>query len=524
MKNRLITGIYNLKQLFIATMLGGPIVAGSVIAFNIWAQKQRLKASLAFILGFFLEIILIFIAYMISVHYLDLLPGKMKILEALSLIIMLNCTIAYYSRFYFQRKIKLNEFLFPVINQELHHQRKSYPLFIISVLSFFTVIAIPPYFIPVLLLYLLPHFYGYILISKTFFNSKIVKYIKALIVLLACFLPLVFTIHWLLRKQTLFSEYLYYYLAIYNVALLYLLLIIGSFEILKLLNKLFIKLTSFEKLQRKPVVLVLILFSIITASGFTFYGYYVNNKPVINKYSITLPRKTSKLDDLKVICVADIHLKNLTSNLFLERLVGKIKETQPDLLVLPGDLIEAYDNTMKEEKLKKFQELFKEIKPRYGIYSSPGNHDNFAMEQFYKNTNIICLPDSVTEIEDKILLIGLKYRDNHEIRLLDSLLNYNTKNLPVILLDHVPYCLDNSVKNNIDIQFSGHTHNGQLWPFNYLAEAVYDLSWGYKKIKNTHFFVTCGVQDGFLPAPQNISLPIRTGSVSEIMEVDIKFK
>lgn len=522
MENKFITGLYNLKQFFIATMLGGPIMSGSVIALNIWAQNQRLKAMLAFLSGILFEIVLIFFAYLISFHFLDFLSKKMGIWFGLSFLFILNSLFAFYGRLYFKKKKKVSEILFPLINPELHHKRESYPLFIISVFCFFSIIAIPPYYFPVFLLYLSPHFYAYIVISKAFFNSKIAKIIRFAIVLLACFLPLAFTIHWLLRKQTLFSEYIHFYLVIYCVVLLYLLLIIGGFRILLLLNKA-IKLFSLKDLQKKTVVLASLLFSIIFASGLTFYGYYTNDNPVINKYSITIAKKTSELNHLKVLCVADIHLKNLTANLFLEKLVVRIKEAKPDILLMPGDIIEAYVN-IEEGKVKKFQELFNEIKPKYGIYSSQGNHDDLRMTQFYRKMKIIQLADSAVEIENKIFLIGLKYRGNHEIRPVDSLLQYNTKRLPVILLDHAPYCLKNSLQNNIDIQLSGHTHNGQLWPFNYFAEAIYDLAWGYKKIENTHVFVTCGVQDGLLPLRQNAGIPIRTGSVSEIMEITIEFR
>jgi predicted MPP superfamily phosphohydrolase len=91
-------------------------------------------------------------------------------------------------------------------------------------------------------------------------------------------------------------------------------------------------------------------------------------------------------------------------------------------------------------------------------------------------------------------------------------------------MDHAPYCLEEAYKNKIDVQFSGHTHYGQIWPLNYFTKAVYDIAWGYKKIDSTHFFVSCGVQDAILPGRQDLSIPVRIGSVSEIMEIDIAFK
>ncbi len=74
------------------------------------------------------------------------------------------------------------------------------------------------------------------------------------------------------------------------------------------------------------------------------------------------------------------------------------------------------------------------------------------------------------------------------------------------------------------MQFSGHTHYGQIWPLNWITDAMYEMAWGYKKTGNTHLFVTRGAQDALLPGRQDFSVPVRTGSVSEIMEIDIKFK
>jgi len=66
------------------------------------------------------------------------------------------------------------------------------------------------------------------------------------------------------------------------------------------------------------------------------------------------------------------------------------------------------------------------------------------------------------------------------------------------------------------VQLSGHTHNGQLFPINYIIKSMYDLSWGYMKKGNTHFFVTSGLQ---LWGP-----PVRTAGKAEIMVINIGFQ
>jgi len=88
--------------------------------------------------------------------------------------------------------------------------------------------------------------------------------------------------------------------------------------------------------------------------------------------------------------------------------------------------------------------------------------------------------------------------------------------LPVILLYHRPVGFDQLSHSKIDIQLSGHSHDGQIWPFNYITRLVYKLSHGYRKFNNTNVFVTGGAQ-GWGP-------PVRVGGHSEIMEINVDFK
>jgi hypothetical protein len=75
--------------------------------------------------------------------------------------------------------------------------------------------------------------------------------------------------------------------------------------------------------------------------------------------------------------------------------------------------------------------------------------------------------------------------------------------------------LEDAAEHGIDLQLSGHTHHGQLWPFNYITEAVYELSWGYLKKGNTQYYVSCGV-GGWGP-------PMRSGNSPEIVNLKIQF-
>ncbi len=321
--------------------------------------------------------------------------------------------------------------------------------------------------------------------------------------------------------------YLNLVIGYYTIFIFYVFLIILSVHILLLINRL-IRIVPDNILKNKTFLLAAIYFTIVCGVSILVIGTHINNNPVISKYYITVHKKSSTLNSLKVISVSDLHLKNITSRLFLKKLVERVRSEEPDIIFLPGDIVETYGNT-NEEKLNEFIEILKDIKANDGIYSVRGNHDlpgrNVTDKiDFNKRLGITIMSDSLIELENKISIIGLKYRGNNEKRPIDSLLKFRTKDLPVILLDHAPYCLGETSRNNIDVQLSGHTHNGQIWPLNYITDAEYDIAWGYKKYNNTHLFVSCGVQDAIMPGHQDLSIPVRTGSVSEILEINIEFK
>jgi predicted MPP superfamily phosphohydrolase len=126
------------------------------------------------------------------------------------------------------------------------------------------------------------------------------------------------------------------------------------------------------------------------------------------------------------------------------------------------------------------------------------------------------LADTFVVIDNSFCLVGRNDRRSKNRKPIDELLDNISDHLPVIVLDHRPTDIQPVSKHGVDIQLSGHTHNGQLFPFNYIIKNIYELVWGYKKIRDTHFFVTSGIQ-GWGP-------PVRTTGNSEIMVINVDFK
>jgi predicted MPP superfamily phosphohydrolase len=135
--------------------------------------------------------------------------------------------------------------------------------------------------------------------------------------------------------------------------------------------------------------------------------------------------------------------------------------------------------------------------------------------------NIQLLNDTAVLIENSFYLVGredisISQFTQQKRKELSAIIEDVDKSKPMILLDHQPYKLDQAEKNGIDLQLSGHTHHGQLWPFNFITKAVYELSHGYKQKGTTHYYVSCGI-GGWGP-------PMRTNSRPEIVSIKMHFK
>ena len=535
-ENPVKSGLYSPKQLFITATIGGPAIAGFIIASNLWAREKKLLAIIpvipGLVLGFAIVLLLDSIAHFWGSNYPQIMPSPvLRHIVALSLYFLFLTLSALLIRFILNWKIKMKAFIFPETKATVFHTRKIYPVIIISIIFLLTILTFNIYLFSALPFYLFTHFYCYNLIHKAFGNIKIVKPLLVSIVILACLLPFIDATGQILyvygNLKLLFFTYLNLIIGYYTIFVFYVFLFILGLHILLLINR-FIRIVPDNILKNKTFVLAAIFFTIVCGISILVIGTHINNNPVISKYYITIPKKSSKINSLKVISVSDLHLKNITSRLFLKKLVKRVRSAEPDIIFLPGDIVETYGNT-NAVKLNEFIEILKDIKSNNGIFAVGGNHDlpdrNVADKiDFNKRLGITMMSDSLIELENKIYIIGLKYRGKNEKRPIDSLLKFRTKDIPVILLDHAPYCLGETSRNHIDVQLSGHTHYGQIWPLNYVTDAVYDVAWGYKKSNNTHLFVSCGVQDAIMPGYQDLSIPVRTGSVSEIMEINIEFK
>jgi predicted MPP superfamily phosphohydrolase len=258
---------------------------------------------------------------------------------------------------------------------------------------------------------------------------------------------------------------------------------------------------------------VLVIFvGILMTSG---YVNYLNKKKVELNLEIDKIRQTDK--SIKMVAISDLHLGYGISTKEFSKWVKLINKEEPDVLLIAGDVI---DNSVKPLFEKNYAEIFSEIKTKYGIFMIPGNHEYIAginkSIEFLTKAGIIVLKDSVTLVNNEFYIVGRDDRSNPQRKSLSEITDSLDKSKPIIVLDHQPFNLDEIAKNNIDLQISGHTHAGQIFPITLITKAMYELSYGYMKKENSHIYVTSGI--GLWGGK------FRIGSRSELVIIDIKDK
>lgn len=281
---------------------------------------------------------------------------------------------------------------------------------------------------------------------------------------------------------------------------------------------------DYESIKQITAVFVVCIVGIVV-----FAGFLNARAPRIRTLDIAIPKFNPGRKTFTIAMASDIHLGTIISTKRLNRIITKINALNPDIVLLPGDV---FDEDIGPVIRKNLGDHLRQIQSRFGVFAITGNHEYIggvdAACDYMEKHGVRVLRDEIITIDKSIHLIGREDRSiagfsGKSRKSLEELIAGITdnptskidKNNPIILMDHQPFHLEEAVQNGVDLQLSGHTHHGQLWPFNFITKRVYELSWGYKKKENTHFYVSCGVGTW--------GPPIRTGNRPEIIHIQLTF-
>jgi predicted MPP superfamily phosphohydrolase len=302
--------------------------------------------------------------------------------------------------------------------------------------------------------------------------------------------------------------------------LLFLFLSVLIIDMLRLLNHILPYFPEWILLNTEKVK----FYTTVLIASFVFLlnlGGYINTLfPKVQVLNLTIEKPLSHFRSITIAMVSDIHMGTLIGKGRLEKMVCRINEIKPDLVILAGDLLDEIQEPIFRHDIGA---PLRNLKAVNGIYGITGNHEYIGGVEnavnYIETLGIKMLRDSTIKVNNELYLCGREDRSKggwfsgkSRKNLPELLKNVDFKD-PVILLDHQPFHFDDVVNNKVDLQLSGHTHHGQFWPISWITRAIYELSWGYLKKGNTHFYVSNGFGTW--------GPPIRIGNRPEIVIIHL---
>lgn len=303
--------------------------------------------------------------------------------------------------------------------------------------------------------------------------------------------------------------------------MLYLFLSVLVIDILRLVNHFtgIFPVIVFKDYQKTKQVVALVVLSV---SVILIIAGRINAlNPKTETLDLRINKTVNSQKDWNIVLASDIHMGTLIGQSRIAVLVNMINGLKPDLVLFAGDII---DEDLAPVIKQDLGATLKNIKAKYGVYAITGNHEFIGGAEpavkYLTEHGINVIRDSSVKIGDSFYLVGREDRSTNQFahkkrKELAEIMKSVDKSLPVVMMDHQPFGLNEAVENGVDLQLSGHTHHGQLWPFNFITKMVYELSWGYMKKDNTHFYVSSGY-GGWGP-------PLKIGSRSEIVNIKLQF-
>jgi len=250
----------------------------------------------------------------------------------------------------------------------------------------------------------------------------------------------------------------------------------------------------------------------VIAIGAGIYGIINANNLRITNISVKFHNIPEYWKGKTAVWVSDVHVGPIRRYEFAQEVADKIKMQNPDLVFIGGDF---FDGGIVD--LDDFVEPFSKIVASDGIYFVAGNHEEFSDDAVYldaiKKAGIKILNGEVVNVNGlQISGVGWKDAENKQkYKIILDQINLD-KNLPSILLKHSPTNLEMASEKGFSLQISGHTHVGQILPWNLAVKLIYrDYSYGLRKLDGMQVYTSSGAGTW--------GPPMRVGNYPEIVAI-----
>lgn len=205
------------------------------------------------------------------------------------------------------------------------------------------------------------------------------------------------------------------------------------------------------------------------------WGMWNAFHPQIKRIEVTIPNLPEAWKGRHIVQLSDVHIGHVHGQEFLQKVVSMTNELQPDAVMITGDLFDGMDG-----QLNSLTGPLINLTAPHGVYFITGNHETYlgvkktlaVLEQY---PQIQILQDRLIR-EDGLQIIGLDYPERGSTKNVEASLagiSDFSKTEPSILLHHSPTGMDEAKQNGVGLQLSGHTHRGQLFPFNFITALIY---------------------------------------------------
>jgi predicted MPP superfamily phosphohydrolase len=249
---------------------------------------------------------------------------------------------------------------------------------------------------------------------------------------------------------------------------------------------------------------------------------FANSAPVVRRMPLYLPRLPDELAGLRIVTFSDGHLSPTYGGRRFERVVEMVNAQRPDVVAIVGDLVDGEVDELRED-VAPLADLVSE----QGVYFVTGNHEYFvdtrAWLRHLPTLGVDVLRNERVPIRRGGATLDLAGIDDRTAAAsglpghgadLDAALDGRDDDVPVVLLAHQPVQVEQARAAGVDLQLSGHTHGGQLWPFDYAVRLDQPVVEGWSQQGSTQLYVTAGV--GYWGPP------MRIGSRPEITVIDLQ--
>ncbi len=298
------------------------------------------------------------------------------------------------------------------------------------------------------------------------------------------------------KRVSIFTDVMIWIGSFWFAFILCFFLTIVLLDLLRLVNYAF-NIVTFTP-EQYPMIKLWVLIGVTSVVFLSVLYGYINAKTIrVKTFDLAINKNNPLHKELNIVMASDIHLGTIIGRKPTRKIVELINSLKPDIILLPGDIIDSEVEPVVKQDLG---EVLKELRATYGVFGVTGNHEYIGgveeAVKYIRAHNVDLLRDEVREVAGLTIIgredLSYKSKNGDRRKSLDVLAANIDHTKAVIVMDHQPFHLEEAEALGADLQVSGHTHHGQMWPLSFITKRMYEISWGYLKKGNTHIYVSSG--------------------------------